>query len=208
MKYNVTPSSFQAIRIFSAYLGRCDPKGGDSPTTDDIDAISVLGVGSNEWNISSIVSYYSGDDGFDVENSAITLKYLRIVEPKEDGLNITSSRVNILNSLEVDMGKSGKKDRDIFDLEPDEGQTYVRLEEGCDVNISGVFGDQLKLVSSDLPQPNGDKYYAFNGKLVNGQTYVYSQKICKNAEISDDDSSNFPILKNIAYHWEILKNII
>jgi hypothetical protein len=208
VKYNVTPSSFQAIRIFSAYLGRCDPKGGDSPTTDDIDAISVLGVGGNEWNISSIVSYYSGDDGFDVENSAITLKYLRIVEPKEDGLNITSSRVNILNSLEVDMGKSGKKDRDIFDLEPDEGQTYVRLEEGCDVNISGVFGDQLKLVSSDLPQPNGDKYYAFNGKLVNGQTYVYSQKICKNAEISDDDSSNFPILKNIAYHWEILKNII
>jgi hypothetical protein len=207
VKYNVTPSSFQAIRIFSAYLGRCDPKGGDSPTTDDIDAISVLGVGSNEWNISSIVSYYSGDDGFDVENSAITLKYLRVVEPKEDGLNITSSRVNILNSLEVDMGKSGKKDRDIFDLEPDEGQTYVRLEEGCDVNISGVFGDQLKLVSSDLPQPDGDKYYAFNGKLENGQTYVYSQKICKNVEISDD-SSNFPMLKNIAYHWEILKNII
>ena len=202
VKYNVTPSSFQAIRIFSAYLGRCDS------TTDDIDAISVLGVGSNEWNISSIVSYYSGDDGFDVENSAITLKYLRVVEPKEDGLNITSSRVNILNSLEVDMGKSGKKDRDIFDLEPDEGQTYVRLEEGCDVNISGVFGDQLKLVSSDLPQPDGDKYYAFNGKLENGQTYVYSQKICKNLEISDDDSSNFPMLKNIAYHLEILKNIM
>jgi hypothetical protein len=207
VKYNVTPSSFQAIRIFSAYLGRCDPKGGDSPTTDDIDAISVLGVGSNEWNISSIVSYYSGDDGFDVENSAITLKYLRVVKPKEDGLNITSSRVNILNSLEVDMGKSGKKDRDIFDLEPDEGQTYVRLEEGCDVNISGVFGDQLKLVSSDLRQPDGDKYYAFNGKLENGQTYVYSQKICKDLEISDD-SSNFPMLKNIAYHWEILKNIM
>lgn len=202
VKYNVTPSSFTAIRIFSAYLGRCDSKG-----KDDIDAISVLGVGSNEWNISSIVSYYSGDDGFDVENSAITLKYLRVVQPKEDGLNITSSRVNILNSLEVDMGKSGKKDRDIFDLEPDEGQTYVRLAEGCNVNISGVFGDQLKLVSSDLPQPDGDKYYAFNGELVNGQTYVYSQKICKNLEIPDD-SSNFPILKNIAYHWEILKNIM
>jgi len=202
VKYDVIPSSFTAIRIFAAYLGRCDSK------TDDIDAISVLGVGSNEWNISSIVSYYSGDDGFDVENSAITLKYLRVVEPKEDGLNITSSRVNILNSLEVDMGKSGKKDRDIFDLEPDEGQAYVRLEEGCNVNISGVFGDQLKLVSSDLPQPDGDKYYAFNGKLENGQTYVYAQKICKNLEISDDDSSNFPMLKNIAYHWEILKNIL
>ncbi len=207
VKYNVAPSSFNATRIFAAYLGRCDPKGGDGPNTDDIDGISVLGVGGNEWNISSVVSYYSGDDGFDVENSAITLKYLRVVEPKEDGLNITSSRLNILNSLEVDMGKSGKKDRDIFDLEPDEGQTYVRLEEGCNVNISGVFGDELKLVSSDLPQPDGDKYYRFNGELVNGQTYVYSQKICKNLEISDD-SSNFPMLKNIAYHWEIFKNLM
>jgi hypothetical protein len=202
VKYDVTPSSFTAVRIFAAYLGRCDS------TTDDIDGISVLGVGSNEWNISSVVSYYSGDDGFDVENSAITLKYLRVVEPKEDGLNITSSRVNIINSLEIDMGKSKKKDRNIFDLEPDEGQTYVRLEEGCDVNISGVFGDQLKLVSSDLPQPDGDKCYAFNGELVNGQTYVYSQKVCKNLEISDDDSSNFPLLKNIAHHLEIFTSFL
>ena len=210
VKYDVTPSSFTAIRIFSAYLGRCDPN------TDDIDAISVLGVGSNEWNISSVVSYYSGDDGFDVENSAITLKYLRVVEPKEDGLNITSSRVNILNSLEVDMGKSSKKDRDIFDLEPDEGQAYVRLEEGCNVNISGVFGDQLKLVSKDLPQPEGDKYYEFNGELVNGQTYVYSQKVCKNTKnFGFDISSNvrvirdyLPIIQNIIQHVEILKNII
>ena len=222
VKYDVTPSSFIAVRIFAAYLGRCDPKGGDSPTTDDIDAISVLGVGSNEWNISSVVSYYSGDDGFDVENSAITLKYLRVIEPKEDGLNITSSRVNILNSLEINMGKSSVKDRDIFDLEPDEGQAYVRLAEGCDVNISGIFGDQLKLVSSDLPQPDGDKYYEFNGKLENGQTYVYSQKVCKNTKRTEfeydeilNDISNVPIvrdflptIKNIAQHVEILKNII
>jgi hypothetical protein len=182
VKYNVNPSSFTAIRIISYYLGRCDPKGGDSPSTDDIDAISVLGVGSNEWNISSIVSFYSGDDGFDVENSAITLQYLRIVEPKEDGINITSSRVNILNSLEITMGKSCKKDRDIFDLEPDEGQTYIRMNTCCEVNISGIFGDQLKLVSSDLPQPNGDKYYTYNNKACKGQTYVYSQKKCKDVK--------------------------
>lgn len=214
VKYNVNPSSFTAIRIVSFYLGRCDPKSGDGPNTDDIDAISVLGVGSNEWNISSVVSFYSGDDGFDVENSSITLKYLRVVEPKEDGLNITSSRVNIINSLEVNMGKSAKKDRDIFDLEPDEGQTYVLLEQGCAVNIAGVFGDQLKLVSSDLPQPDGDKYYTYKGKSDNGQTYVYSQNKCKGAEVLDDSSSipiihNFvPFFKNIAQHVEIFKNII
>jgi hypothetical protein len=224
VKYDVTPSNFEAVRIYTAYLGRCDPKGGDSPKTDDIDAISVLGVGNNEWNIPSVVSYYSGDDGFDVENSVITLKYLRIIKPKEDGLNITSSRVNILNSLEIDMGKSSIKDRDIFDLEPDEGQAYVRLQQGCDVNISGIFGDELKLVSSDLPQPKGDKYYTFNGKSDNGQTYVYSQKVCKNTNTKStgfeydeilDDISNVPIvrdflptIKNIAQHVEILKNIM
>jgi hypothetical protein len=209
VRYNVNASSFTAIRIVASYLGRSDPKGGDGPNTDDIDGISVLGVGSNEWNISSIVSYYSGDDGFDVENSAITLKNLRVVEPKEDGLNITSSRVNILNSLEIDMGKSKGKDRDIFDLEPDEGQAYVRLEKGCNVNISGVFGDQLKLVSKDLPQPDGNKYYTFTGKLAKGQTYVYAQKICNKKTL--DEPPKFPFLstiQNIVQHVEILKNII
>ena len=66
------------------------------------------------------------------------------------------------------------------------------------MNISGVFGDQLKLVSSDLPQPDGDKYYEFNGKLDNGQTYVYSQKVCKSTEFEYDeilnDISNVPIV--------------
>jgi hypothetical protein len=87
------------------------------------------------------------------------------------------------------------------------------------VNISGVFGDELKLVSSDLPQPDGDKYYEFNGELVNGQTYVYAQKICnkKGFEFDEilDDISNVPIvrdylptIKNIVQHVEILKNIL
>ena len=80
------------------------------------------------------------------------------------------------------------------------------------MNISGVFGDQLKLVSSDLPQPDGDKYYAFNGKLENGQTYVYSQKICKKKGFEFDgileDISSVPIVRNIIQHVEILKNIM
>ena len=208
VKYNVSPSQFTATRIISYYLGRCDPKSGDSPTTDDISSISALGVGANEWNISSIVSFYSGDDGFDVENSAITLQYLRVIEPKEDGLNITSSRVNILKSLEVDMGKSCKKDRDIFDLEPDEGQTYVRLNPCCEVNISGVFGDQLRLVSSDLPQPDGDKYYTYNNKACNGQTYVYSQKKCKNANRDGFEFDDIYSIPAIHRFMPIINNII
>lgn len=175
VKYNIRPSYFKAKRIKTYYLGRCDPKGGDTSKSDDIDAISVLGVADNEWNISSIVSYYSGDDGFDVENSVITLKNLRIFEPKEDGLNLTSSRLNIKKSIQIEMGKSNKKDRDIFDLEPDEGQTYVCFNPCCEVNISGIFGDQLKLISIDLPQPNRNKFYKYNNKSCKGQTYIYSQ---------------------------------
>jgi hypothetical protein len=120
------------------------------------------------------------------------------------------------------MGKSVRKDRDIFDLEPDEGQAYVRLGQYCNVNISGIFGDQLKLVSNDLPQPDVDKYYIFNGKSDNGQTYVYSQKICNSTKKVGfefyeilDNISNIPIvtkylptIKNIVQHVEILKNII
>ena len=42
-----------------------------------------------------------------------------------------------------------------------------------------IFGDQLTLVSDDLPQPiitpNGKELpYNFNGYTVNGQSYVYS----------------------------------
>jgi len=216
-KDNVTPSQFTATKICTYYLGRSDPKGGDSPLTDDIDAISVLGVENNEWKISSITSNHSGDDGFNVENSVITLDSLCIFDPKEDGLNVISSRVNILKSLQITMGKSNVKDRDIFDLESDERQTYVRLNKCCYVNISGIFGDQLKLVSSDLPQPDGDKYYTYNNKACNGQTYVYSQQDDKKNEfddISDKISSIpiinrfLPIIKNIVQHIEILKNII
>ena len=207
-KDNIAPSQFTASKICTYYLGRSDPKGGDSPTTDDIDAISVLGVGNNEWKISSITSNHSGDDGFNVENSVITLDSLCVFDPKEDGLNVISSRVNILKSLQITMGKSNVKDRDIFDLEPGEGQTYVRLNKCCHVNISGIFGDQLKLVSSDLPQPDGDKYYTYNNKACNGQTYVYSQKKCKNGkkELMISDISDISEISEISESQDLKKD--
>ena len=43
---------------------------------DDIDAISILGVGTTEWKVKSVNSEYSGDDGFDVTNSDINLEKL------------------------------------------------------------------------------------------------------------------------------------
>lgn len=175
MTFSPSGSFFKAKRVETYYLGRSDPRGGDGPNTDDIDAVSVLGVNNNEWKIVEIWSFFSGDDGFDLENSSITLRSLRVERPKGDGVNITSSRVNILDRLVVKMVKSPERDRDLFDLEVDDGPSFLRLAKGCRVKIEGFFGDELNLVSDDLPQPD-DGYYIFNGFSAQGQTYIYSFK--------------------------------
>lgn len=95
-----------------------------------------------------------------------------MIDPTEDGLNITSSRVNILNKLVANVALNQFFDRDIFDLEIDDGPSFIRLEKGCFVNIEGIFGDQLTLVSDDLPQPDLG-VYKFVGISNQGQTYIY-----------------------------------
>jgi len=174
VEFSTKTSSFNCKRLTTYFCGRSDPSNGDNqPGTDDIDGISVLGVGDNEWNIREIVSFGSGDDGFDVTNSSITVEHICIYNPTEDGLNITSSRLNITKSLYIIMLKSAVMDRDLFDQETDDGPSYIRLAKGCKVDIRGFFGDQLTLVSKDLPQPT-EKYYKFNGYSSKGQTYIYS----------------------------------
>jgi hypothetical protein len=180
VNFNINQSSFNAQLISLSYLG-----GKDAPVDpnqlsegldklDDYDAISIVGVNNNEWSIKNVYSEFSGDDGFDVENSSIELDSVEVKLPTEDGLNITSSRVNILKKLSINMEITEVFDRDIFDLEIDDGPSFVRLEKDCVVKIDGIFGDQLTLVSGDLPQPDGDKPYVFDGKLLSGQTYIYS----------------------------------
>ncbi len=69
-------SSFKATQINVAYFGRKDPRYGDgnNQDRDDIDAISILGMGTVEWIVKSVNSEYSGDDGFDVTKSEINLE--------------------------------------------------------------------------------------------------------------------------------------
>ena len=173
--FNTIESSFNAEFISLSYLGGKDKL---NTTTkdylDDYDAISILGVGNNEWKINNIYSEYSGDDGFDVENSSITLDNVVVINAYEDGINITSSRVNIIKSLIVDATINDIFDRDIFDLETDNGPSYIRLAHHCYVKINGIFGDQLTLISDDLPQPLLNKSYLYDNELLNGQTYIYS----------------------------------
>jgi hypothetical protein len=167
-------SSFRASSVTTHYLGRKDNYVSAKTDSligvgDDIDGFSVLGVSPQEWSISSVRTFYSADDGFDVTNSHIKLDRLEIRHPIEDGMNISSSRVEIHKSLLLDVTKTRETDRDLFDLETDDGASFVELYSRCWVRIKGVFGDQVVLSSSDMPRPNtrdgNEVPYVFEGQL-------------------------------------------
>ena len=176
---NTPAASFQASLIATYYLGRLDPLKETSRTKvvdDDIDGFSVLGVAPKEWDIKEVRSFNSGDDGFDVTNSHIQLDRLKVVNPIEDGINLSSSRVEIKRSLILDVTKSKATDRDIFDFETDDGASYLEIAQHCHVDIKGVFGDELVLSSKDLPKPNSnpEARYKFKGVTRKAATLVYS----------------------------------
>lgn len=170
------PSLFQAASITASHLGRKDPEP-DSPEEalsednyeDDIDGVKLIGVGPDEWQVSQLRSLDSGDDGFDLTSSHIRLNRLEIRKPTEDGLNVSSSRIEIRRSLILDLEKNSNTDRDLFDLETDDGASFVELPRGCWVRLNGVFGDQLKLSSQDMLAPDvsddNETAYCFSGKL-------------------------------------------
>ena len=175
----MAPSRFTAREIVASDLGCGDPAPlprNLNPRGDDLDGVSVIGVGQKEWKISAVRSEYSGDDGFDVTNSDIVLDSLIVKRPFEDALNISSSRVRIVHRLDVSMVRSAVMDRDLFDLEVDDGPSYVTLAKGCEVELSGIFGDELKLRSSDLPHPDpcNCKIYNFKGISRRNPTSIYS----------------------------------
>lgn len=172
-------SSFRADLISVHYLGRLDPLKETSRTLavqDDIDGLSVLGVGLDEWQVSEVRSFHSADDGFDVTNSDLELNRLKVIAPIEDGVNLSSSRLHVRRSLIVDVTKTKVKDRDIFDFEADDGASYLEVAQHCHVDIKGVFGDQLVLSSKDLKQPNNnpDARYKFKGVSRKAATLVYT----------------------------------
>jgi hypothetical protein len=146
-----TQSNFKADLIATYYLGRADPlKASKNTKQDDIDGLSIIGVGPLEWNIAELRSYHSADDGIDITNSEISLERLRIMTPSEDGINLSSSRLSVKRSLYVNVGKTKIQDRDIFDFESDDGPSYLELAQHCHVNFNGFFGDQLMATSDDL----------------------------------------------------------
>lgn len=179
------PSSFRADSIVASYLGRTDPFGGDGDDEDrdDIDAISLLGLGLSEWQVKSVTSEHSGDDGFDVTNSVIALERLVVVNPVEDGLNISSSFVQVRRALTVVMSGGRGIDRELFDLETTAGPARVAISRLADVDLRGYWGDrfdEVNLSSPDMPRPDpapnpfGGSWYEFTGRLRRGPAIIYS----------------------------------
>lgn len=176
-------SSFTADLILLNYLGRTDPAGGDGDDNDrdDIDAISLLGLGQTEWRVKAVRSDNSGDDGFDVTNSSISLDRLTVVNPVEDGLNITSSTVQIRQALTVAMSSSIAPDRELFDFEVGDGPVKVVIDRLAAVDLRGYWGnayDEVNLNSLDMPAPPrrgaASQWYVYNGVLRRGPAIVYS----------------------------------
>lgn len=166
------PSIYSANSLNLSYLGRED---GNTSNNDDIDGISVLGLTKYEWQIKKVKSAFSGDDAIDITNSHITLDSLEVDQPVEDGINLSSSRLEINHRIKIKMPKNGIQDRDLFDFEVDDGASYLELHKGCLVDIHGVFGDQVILSSQEMPKPIT--------RLDNERTYKFSRKLKKSALI-------------------------
>jgi len=175
----VRSSSFIADRIDCSSLGRPDPVPGDGGSRDDIDAISVIGVGPNEWRVREVTSTNSGDDGFDVTSSSISMASLTVVNPFEDGINVTSSLVQITRSCTVAMSRSTASDRELFDLETDDGPARIVFQRLAALDLRGYWNDrydEVRLNSPDMPQPDPwiKSWYEFVGTLRLGPAVVYS----------------------------------
>lgn len=173
-KYSVKSSNFIANKISAYYLGSTDLEHWIYEPSADQDGITALGCGNNEWNITSIHIELSGDNAFDIVESYITIDEVEVIHPGEDAINIKSGQINVLKKLRCIVTLTDVYDRDIFDFENDYAFPYIRIAQYAFVEILGIFGDQTSMVSSDLPQPNGDNLYYFKGICTNGQTYIWA----------------------------------
>jgi hypothetical protein len=114
-----------------------------------------------------------------VTNSSISLGALTVVNPFEDGLNVTSSLVEVTGSCTVVMSRSTAPDRELFDLETDGGPARIVFKRLAAIDLRGYWGDrydEVRLSSSDMPQPNPLRkdWYEFVGILRRGPATVYS----------------------------------
>jgi len=173
--------SFQARSIVANYLGRKDPAEGDGDTNarDDIDALSLIGLVEDEWKVKAVQINQSGDDGFDLTLSNIEMESVKIFDPTEDGVNLTSSELKITKWLAVDMTDSEARDREIFDFEMP--PCTIKVLQFATVDLRGFWDNSpfdvpIYVNSKDMKQPPSAERmkYAWNGQLVNSDAIIFS----------------------------------
>lgn len=153
------PSLFTADRIETHYLGSEDKyiypirPSRKIYEVDDWDAYSLIGLGPQEWQIPEVVSDHSGQNGIDVVNSVLRLKRLTVEESIEDGVNLTSTQLEIANFIRIHFSGTPAWDVNLFDFESDQGFSWLRIDAGSSVQLRGIFGDQVMLVSPEMPPP-------------------------------------------------------
>jgi hypothetical protein len=181
--YGAQPSCFYAKKIYAYYLGSNDPlndplkqKNSNLEPSTDNDGITILGCNNDEFKIQFLHVEQSGDNGIDIVQSYVTINNIVVLNPGEDALNIVSSSLTVVNTLVLDVSLTKVYDRDIFDIEVDNGSSFIKINKYCYVEIKGIFGDQTTLVSNDLPQPT-EGLYIYKGVTKNGQSYIYRKAI-------------------------------
>ena len=178
--------SFNATNIVANSLGRKDPTEGDGDGSrlDDIDAVSLIGVIADEWNVPAVEINHSGDDGFDLTNSDIEMERVTVIDPVEDGVNLSSSYLSITESFIVDMtDRELPDDREIFDFEVDTGPSMLTIVQGASVDLRGYWDTshddlRISLRSRDMPAPYppyARNLYAWKGRLEKGPAEVFSK---------------------------------
>ena len=178
--------SFNATKIVASYLGRKDPAEGDGDGNrrDDIDAVSLVGVIADEWNVKGVEIHHSGDDGFDLTNSDVEMERVTVIDPDEDGVNLSWSYLVVTQSLVVDMkDRALPDDRELFDFEVNAGPSMLTVVQGASVDLRGYWDTshddlRISLRSRDMPAPYppyARNLYAWRGRLEKGPAEIFSK---------------------------------
>ncbi len=177
--FATTPSNFVAKKIKLNYIG------GWQVSSVATDAITVNNCNADEWNIQSVSSAYSGDEGVVVNDSTINLNYLSVTNPTGDGLEINDSIVNVYKGLKVQVDNGSlitMTTNQALDTSP---LSYIKLPSNTKVYLDGAWvaatGSPLvsvKVVSNNLPQPvssgtPAQRAYYYKDCTECGQSYIF-----------------------------------
>jgi len=177
--YATTASKFVAKKIKLNYIG------GWQVSTLATDALTINNCNADEWNIQSVSSAYSGDEGVVVNDSTINLNYLAITNPAGDGIESNDSIINVYKGLKVQVDNGSlivMTANQALDANP---LSYIKFPAHTKVYLDGAWAAEsgtpsvsVKVVSNNLPQPvstgtAAQRAYYYKDCTECGQSYIF-----------------------------------